>query len=166
MSRGNRFPLPLKESGTMYLICDAQKLSGADDPLTRSPIGSFTLVGAAVIKVHTTHACLTLRVANTRILFHHSNCEAMNSQSQLLCLLYAYPLSLWITLFLSSLIQQRRQWTHPGTKQRFQVSWKAIWIFQGTLALCFVASAALSVPPYALAISEHRNAGVAESYVV
>jgi hypothetical protein len=90
----------------------------------------------------------------------------MDDQKILLFLLYAYPLSLWIVLLFSSLVQRRRHWTQPEEESARKRSWKVIWVLQATLALCFVVSAALSIPPYIAAISNHGNVRIAEGYVV
>lgn len=92
--------------------------------------------------------------------------SVMNAQKLLLILLYAYPLSLWTILLVSSLVRRRHQWTQSESEGTRRRSWRVIWILQATLALCFVVSAALSIPPYISAISERGNVRVAESYVV
>ncbi|KAF2677302.1 hypothetical protein K458DRAFT_436767 [Lentithecium fluviatile CBS 122367] len=92
--------------------------------------------------------------------------SVMDAQNLPLALLYAYPLSLWTVLLFSSLVQRGRKWTYSESEGTRQRSWRVIWVLQATLALCFVASAALSIPPYISAISEHGNVRVAESYVI
>jgi hypothetical protein len=90
----------------------------------------------------------------------------MNTLKLLPILLYAYPLSLWTILLVSSLVRRKHQWMRSASAGNRRRSWRVIWILQATLALCFIVSAALSIAPYISAISKREDVRVTESYVV
>lgn len=70
----------------------------------------------------------------------------------LIALLYAYPLSLWIVLFLSSLLLHRRNIISHLELNNRRGPWNVIWGLQICLIALFVVGAALSTRPYIWAI--------------